>query len=53
MRGAQLPDVQRVSGCAVQLRGLKYKTPDFHQVSLDTHTLRTTLEPTLSVYYRF
>jgi len=35
------------------LRGLKYKTPDFHQLSLDTHTLRTTLEPTLSVYYRF
>jgi hypothetical protein len=35
------------------LRGLKYKTPDFHQNLLDTHTLRTTLEPTLSVYYRF
>jgi hypothetical protein len=40
-------------GVRGQLRGLKYKTPDFHQVSLDTHTLRTTLEPTLSVYYRF
>jgi hypothetical protein len=36
-----------------QLRGLKYKTPDFHQDFLDTHTLRTTLEPTLGVYYRF
>ena len=35
------------------LRGLKYKTPSFHQESLDTHTLRTTLEPNLSVYYRF
>jgi hypothetical protein len=40
-------------GVRGQLRGLKYKTPDFHQISLDTHTLRTTLEPTLSVYYRF
>jgi hypothetical protein len=40
-------------GARVQLRGLKYKTPDFHQDSLDTHTLRTTLEPTLSFYYRF
>jgi hypothetical protein len=40
-------------GARVQLRGLKYKTPDFHQLSLDTHTLRTTLEPTISVYYRF
>jgi hypothetical protein len=36
-----------------QLRGLKYKTPDFHQDSLNTKTLRSTLEPTLSVYYRF
>ncbi len=35
------------------LRGLKYKTPDFHQFSIDTKTLRTTLEPNLSVYYRF
>jgi hypothetical protein len=35
------------------LRGLKYKTPDFHQFAIDTKTLRTTLEPNLSVYYRF
>jgi hypothetical protein len=35
------------------LRGLKYKTPDFHQVSIDTHTLRTTLQPNIGVYYRF
>jgi len=35
------------------LRGLKYKTPDFHQFSLDTKTLRTTLEPNIGVYYRF
>ncbi len=40
-------------GVRGQLRGLKYKTPDFHQDTLDTRTLRTTLEPTLSVYYRF
>jgi hypothetical protein len=35
------------------LRGLKYKTPDFHQFAIDTKTLRTTLEPNISVYYRF
>jgi hypothetical protein len=35
------------------LRGLKYKTPDFHQFSIDTKTLRTTLEPNIGVYYRF
>ena len=40
-------------GVRGQLRGLKYKTPDFHQSQLDTHTLRSTVEPTLSVYYRF
>jgi hypothetical protein len=35
------------------LRGLKYKTPDFHQFAIDTKTLRTTLEPNVGVYYRF
>jgi hypothetical protein len=35
------------------LRGIKYKTPDFHQFTIDTKTLRTTLEPNLGVYYRF
>jgi hypothetical protein len=35
------------------LRGLTYKTPDFHQFAIDTKTLRTTLEPNISVYYRF
>jgi hypothetical protein len=35
------------------MRVLKYKTPDFHQFSIDTKTLRTTLEPNLGVYYRF
>ena len=40
-------------GARAQLRGLKYKTPDFHQESLDSHRLRTTLEPTITVYYRF
>jgi hypothetical protein len=35
------------------LRGLIYKTPDFHQAAIDTKTLRTTLEPNISVYYRF
>jgi Outer membrane protein beta-barrel domain len=40
-------------GVRGQLRGLEYKTPDFHQDSLNTHTLRSTYEPTLSIYYRF
>jgi hypothetical protein len=40
-------------GVRGQLRGLTYKTPDFHQDSLNTHTLRSTYEPTLSIYYRF
>jgi len=40
-------------GARVQLRGLRYKTPNFHQDYLDTHTLRNTLEPTISFYYRF
>jgi hypothetical protein len=35
------------------LRGLKYKTPDFHQVSIDARTLRNTLQPNIGVYYRF
>jgi len=35
------------------MRIQKYKTPDFHQLSIDTKTLRTTLEPNLGVYYRF
>jgi len=50
--GLSLPVFRRI-GVRGGLRGLKYKTPDFHQFSLDTHTLRNTLEPTLSVYYRF
>jgi hypothetical protein len=35
------------------LRGLEYKTPDFHQTYLDTRNLRTTLEPNITVYFRF
>jgi hypothetical protein len=50
--GLNYPILSRF-GARVQLRGLKYKTPDFHQESLDSHTLRTTLEPTFTVYYRF
>lgn len=50
--GLNYPLFKRI-GVRGQLRGLNYKTPDFHQFSLDTKTLRMTLEPTLSVYYRF
>lgn len=40
-------------GIRVEYRGLKYKTPSFSNVLLDTHTLRTTMEPSVGVYYRF
>jgi hypothetical protein len=50
--GLNYPLFKRL-GVRGQLRGLHYKTPDFHQFSIDTKTLRTTVEPTLSVYYRF
>ena len=50
--GLNYPLFKRI-GVRGQLRGLRYKTPDFHQFALDTKTLRSTYEPTLSVYYRF
>jgi hypothetical protein len=40
-------------GIRVQYRALKYKTPSFGNVLLDSHTLRTTMEPSVGVYYRF
>jgi hypothetical protein len=50
--GLKVPLFSRL-GVNGGLRGLKYKTPDFHQVSIDTRTLRTTLQPNIGVYYRF
>jgi hypothetical protein len=50
--GLNYPLFKRI-GLRGQIRGLDYKTPSFHQDTLNTHTLRNTLEPTLSVYYRF
>jgi hypothetical protein len=50
--GFKIPLFSRV-GVNFGLRGLKYKTPDFHQVSIDTRTLRNTLQPNLGVYYHF
>jgi hypothetical protein len=35
------------------LRGIICKTPDYHQDYLNTQRLRTTLEPNLTIYYRF
>lgn len=40
-------------GLRLQYRGLKYKTPSYQQVLLDSHTLRSTMEPSFGVYYRF
>ncbi len=40
-------------GIRVQYRSLTYKTPNFNNVLLDTHTLRRTMEPSVGVYYRF
>jgi hypothetical protein len=50
--GLNYPLYKRI-GVQGGLRGLKYKTPDFHQFAIDTKTLRTTLEPNIGVYYRF
>jgi hypothetical protein len=50
--GINYPIFSRL-GVRAGMRGLKYKTPDFHQFSIDTKTLRTTLEPNIGVYYRF
>jgi hypothetical protein len=50
--GFKIPLFSRF-GVNFGLRGLKYKTPDFHQVSIDTRTLRTTLQPNVGVYYHF
>jgi hypothetical protein len=40
-------------GVRVQYRAIKYKTPNFNQVLLDSHTLRTTMEPSVGIYYHF
>ena len=50
--GLKIPLFSRI-GVTGGIRGLKYKTPDFHEVPIDTRTLRTTLQPNLGVYYRF
>jgi hypothetical protein len=50
--GLNYPLYKRI-GVQGGLRGLKYKTPDFHQFAIDTKTLRTTLEPNIGVFYRF
>ena len=40
-------------GVRLQYRGDEYKAPNFKQVSLNTHSLRTTSEPAVGIYYRF
>ncbi len=40
-------------GVRLQYRADEYKSPNFKQVSLNTHSLRTTSEPAAGVYYRF
>lgn len=40
-------------GLRLQFRALHYKTPSFNNPLLDSKTLRTTIEPTLGVFYRF
>ena len=40
-------------GIRVQYRALTYKTPNFNEVLLDTHTLRRTMEPSIGAYFRF
>jgi len=50
--GVNRPVTSRL-GVRIQFRGLDYKTPSYNQLSLDTYRLRTTMEPTIGVYYRF
>lgn len=45
--------LSRHIGIRVQYRALKYKTPNFNSVLLDTHQLRTTMEPSVGAYFRF
>ncbi len=40
-------------GIRVQYRALDYKAPNFNNVLIDSHRLRTTMEPGAGVYYRF
>ena len=40
-------------GIRVQYRAEVYKTPNFNNVLLDSHTLRTTMDPTIGAYFRF
>jgi hypothetical protein len=50
--GVNRPVTHRI-GLRVQYRALKYKTPNFNKNLLDTRRLRTTMEPSIGVYYRF
>jgi hypothetical protein len=40
-------------GIRVQYRAVKYKTPSFNEVQLDSERLRTTMEPAIGAYFRF
>jgi hypothetical protein len=51
--GLNVPLLSDRLGVRVQYRALKYKTPSFNSTLLDSHTLRTTMEPSFGVYYRF
>jgi hypothetical protein len=51
--GVNRPILSRHIGIRVQYRALKYKTPNYNDVLLDTHQLRTTMEPSAGVYFRF
>lgn len=51
--GINWPALSDRLGVRLQFRGLRYKTPNFGSILLDTHKLRNTIEPTFGVYYRF
>lgn len=51
--GLNRPMLSNRFGIRVQYLALEYKTPNFNEVLLDSHTLRTTMEPSIGAYYRF
>lgn len=51
--GFDVPLKSKHVGIRVEGRSLYYRSPNFSQASIGTHSWRVTAEPALSLYYRF
>jgi len=51
--GFDLPTHNKHIGFRVEGRSLYYRAPNFYQASLSTRSWRATVEPSVSVYYKF